>query len=217
MINLLPPKRVLGIKVARNNTILRRYLELSIMAMLILCATVFAAHYFIHLQNVHTQTAVTLGEVKIKELEPVNKKAEELSKTVNIIDSLISRNIKFSELLVKLGAVMPDGSVLTGLQFSVDSLDSPLVISAQINDEQKAAILRNNLAGSDLFERVEIKNITLNEASSGTASSTTTPATPVIQQPGLTTTSAAGETSQYRYTAKLDAYFKTGVLEPKKL
>ena len=213
MINLLPPKRVFGIKVARNNTILRRYLELSLMAMLFLCATVLIAHYFIHQQNVNTRTSVHLGEVKIKELEPINKKAEDLSKTVNIIDSLISRNIKFSELLVKLGAVMPDGSVLTGLQFSVDSLDSPLVVSAKINDEQKAAILRNNLAGSDLFERVEIKNITLNEE--GTSSATSLAPSSVPVAPSSIT--AAVPTVQYKYSTKIDAYFKPGVLEPKKL
>ena len=67
MINLLPPKRVFGIKVARNNTILRRYLELSLMAMLFLCATVLIAHYFIHQQNVNTRTAIELEEVKLKE------------------------------------------------------------------------------------------------------------------------------------------------------
>ena len=213
MINLLPPKRVFGIKVARNNTILRRYLELTLMAMLFLCATVLIAHYFIHQQNVNTRTAIELEEVKLKELEPINKKAEDLSKTVNIIDNLISRNIKFSELLVKLGAVMPDGSVLTGLQFSVDSLDSPLVVSAQINDEQKAAILRNNLAGSDLFERVEIKNITLSEESTNSAGSSVPSSAPVASP----SVAPVVPVVQYKYSTKIDAYFKKGILEPRKL
>src|SRR5690606_7011410 len=142
------------------------------------------------------------------ELEKIQKDAEELSVTVNTISALLARNVEFSEMLTEIGSVMPSGAVLTGLQFSIEDLESPLVISAQLDTEERAAVLRNNLASSNLFHKAEIKSIKLleDEEPSGTGTSGGSTITPAPQQP--TTTLAPAAPSPYKYTVTIDAYFK---------
>ena len=76
MINLLPPKRVLNIKTARNNTVLKRYIELTIFSMiLIIIATVLAFILFTNERD-NIQETVDIDQQKIAKLEPVQKQAE---------------------------------------------------------------------------------------------------------------------------------------------
>ncbi len=206
MINLLPPKRVLNIKTARNNTVLKRYIELTIFSMiLIIIATVLAFILFTNERD-NIQETVDIDQQKIAKLEPVQKQAEELSATVNTISGLLSRNIKFSDMLTQIGGVMPSGSVLTGLQFSIEDIKSPLVVSAQVDSEQKAAVLRNNLASSDLFEKAEIQSISKNEVGDSTA--------PSIGSADIS--SSQTQDSQYSFTTVINAYFKQSVTGVKK-
>lgn len=221
MINLLPPKRLLEIKIARSNLVLRRYVELTMLSLTFLAATIFVAHHFFTVQQNNIQRTVDLQQQKIAELEPVQKQAEELSATVNTISGLLSRNVKFSDMLTQIGGVMPAGSVLTGLQFSIEDAESPLVVSAQVDNEQKAAILRNNLANSKLFSRADIKSITKIEEKSTTSTQTiaptptTTTTTETTTVPVLTPTTPTVPPSPYKFTTVINAYFKDGILGAK--
>ncbi len=205
MINLLPPGRVLNIRLARNNTILRRYVELILVGSLVLLAAILVARYFFSAQNANIQHTVDLNDAKIASLQPVQKQAEELSATVNTISGLLSRNVKFSDMLTQIGGIMPPGSVLTGLKFSLEDVEAPLVVSAQVDNEQKAAVLRNNLAASSLFEKAEIKNITKIEDE-------TTTATPTSPTAGSSAVSTPEPVSPYKFTTIINAYFKPGIL-----
>ena len=199
MINLLPPARLLNMRIARNNVILRRYLELALLSMAIVAIAVIGAYYFLESQQNNSEQTASLARQKAEELAPVQKQAEELSVTINTISGLLSRNMKFSEMLTQIGGVMPSGSVLTGLQFSLQDLKSPLVVSAQVENEERAAVLRNNLANSALFKSAEIKSII--EIEEGDEE-------PVVNPDG---TVVPAQENPYRYTTTINAFFKDGV------
>ncbi len=111
-------------------------------------------------------------------------------------------------MLTQIGNITPPGAVLTGLQFSIEDLKLPLVISAQVDSEQKAAVLRNNLAGSSLFSKADIQTISQIGASGSTNS------VPSNSQSSSGSTDIA--TGPYKYTTVINAYFKatTGVKKP---
>lgn len=199
MINLLPPARLLNMRIARNNVILRRYLELALLSMAIVAIAVIGAYYFLESQQNNSEQTASLARQKAEVLAPVQKQAEELSVTINTISGLLSRNMKFSEMLTQIGGVMPSGSVLTGLQFSLQDLKSPLVVSAQVENEERAAVLRNNLANSALFKSAEIKSII--EIEEGDEE-------PVVNPDG---TVVPAQENPYRYTTTINAFFKDGV------
>jgi Tfp pilus assembly protein PilN len=191
MINLLPSERLTTMRLARANTVLKRYIEFIIIGLGILAVISAGSYYYLNRQRQHISQSVALNQTKINQLEPVQEKAEELSRTINTIAGLQSRDVKFSQLLTTIGGIMPQGAVLTGLQFSLDDLKSPLIISAQIDSEQKAAVLRNNLDSSELFSKAEIQTITQGDT-------TTTTGAPV----------ASTINSPYKYTTVINAYFK---------
>lgn len=209
MINLLPPKHKVTTRIARSNTILRRYVELIIISMVVIATSLFAAYYFLQRQQQNVRSTLETNQKKVAELEPVQKEAEELSATVNTISGLFSQNVKFSEMLTKIGGTMPPGTVLTGLQFSIENTDAPLVISAELENEERAAVLRNNLIASGLFKDVTIKTIVLNEEK------------PAAQQNSNTEAQAAPASNtattlnKYRYTVAIEALLLTNSGEKK--
>ncbi len=199
MINLLPPKRLLNMRIARSNTELRRYVELTVISMAVLAFAVAAAYYFLNNQNKDTKQVVAINQAQVNQLKPVQQQAEQLSATVSTISGLLSTNVKFSDMLIQIGGLMPSGSVLTGTQFSLEDLDAPLIVSAQVETEEKAAILRNNLANSPLFSGADIKSIIeIDEPESSTASTGTEAQAPA----------AASKEARYKYTTTINAYFK---------
>lgn len=196
MINLLPPQRVVSLKIARSNTVLRRYVELTVVSMILLFAAFGMAYYFLHAQQTNTAQTVELDKQKIEKLQPIQAQAEELSGTVNTVAGLLTNNVKFSQMLTQIAGLMPQGSVLTGLQFSIEDVKLPLIISAQVDSEQKAAILRNNIEASDLFSRADIQNISLIGESGSTNS---VPNNGAANNPSSTQ-------SLYTYTTVINAY-----------
>lgn len=203
MINLLPPQARTNIKIARNNTTLLRYVELLILALLVVTTAYIVGQYFLSTQQSNVQNVVDANKVVIDELKTVQNDAEQLSATINTISGLLSREISFSDTLEQTSALLPQGSVLTGLQFSIEDLKSPLVITAQVDTEAKAAVLLKNLQSSDLFENTQLVSISQIKEET----SVTTPLAPTTPE-ATAPTAPATASSPYKYTAVINAYFK---------
>lgn len=182
MINLLPPTRLLDIKTARNNTVLRRYIELLLLSMVIIGLAVAASYYFLDSRRNDVQSSLEANKKTINELKKTQDQAQGLSTTINTVAKLLAQNIKFSEVLTKIGNVMPEGASLTNVQFEADELNAPLIVTVDMVNEERGAVLRNNLAKSELFQDAKIKSIIAIEAPE--------------------------EGYPYKYTAILQVYFK---------
>lgn len=209
MINLIPPKRLVDIRIAHSNTILLRYVQLLVVSLFVVLSALAVSYYFLHRRQQDVQAILTVEQKKVQQLELVQKDAEQLSATINTIAGLQSRNLKFSEMLTKIGSAMPDGTVLTGLQFSLENADAPLVISAEAENERLAAVLRDNLLTIGLFKTATIKNITLLEDPEET------PQQPVDKEPATTGEPAAQaqeEPKPYRYSTTIATDFKDMVV-----
>ena len=206
MINLLPPQTRVNMRIARSNTSLRRYIELLILALLVVVTAYIAGQYFLSSQQENVQSTIDANKRSVKKLEGVQKEAQQLSATINTIAGLLSREISFSSMLEQTSALLPQGSVLTGLQFSIEDLKSPLVITAQVDTEAKAAVLLKNLQSSNLFQNTQLVSISQIEEES--TSTLTTPLTTTETAPTVSTT-----TSPYKYNAVINAYLKPASTE----
>ena len=188
MINLLPPARLLNMKTARSNTVLRRYVELLIISMIIIAAAVAVSYYFLDSRRNDVKSALAADSKSIAILKKAQDEAQGLSGTINVVAKLLSQNIKFSDVLTKIGSVMPQGASLTNVQFEADQLNSPLIVTVDMVNEERGAVLRNNLANSDIFKDAKIRSIL------------------AIEEPE--------EGYPYRYTAVLEVYFKDTKAKP---
>lgn len=202
MINLLPPQTRVNMQIARNNTSLRRYIELLVLALLVVVTAYIAGQYFLSSQQNNVQSTIDANERTVKKLAGVQKEAQQLSATINTISGLLSREISFSSMLQQTSALLPQGSVLTGLQFSIEDLKSPLVITAQVDTEAKAAVLLKNLQSSNLFQNTQL--VSISQIEEEPTSTPTTPLTTADSVPATPATSA----SPYKYTAVINAYLK---------
>lgn len=188
MINLLPPKNLTAIKYAKANTNLFRHITIISFGLIGLVLVVLGAERLLVQKQANTRALSQANEARIKELEPVQTKAQQLSETINTITRLQSQDVKFSALITQIGSLMPSGSILTGLDFSIEDLNAPLTISAEVESEPTAAILRNNLVNSELFSSADIKTIT-NKSQAGD-------------------NSAAAAASRYKFTTTIEAHFE---------
>lgn len=161
MINLLPPKRLMNMRLAKSNTILSRYIKLLLISMIILGGIVAGAYYFLDIQQQRAAEAQRLDQKRIDALLPYHEQAQQLSTTVSTIANVMSSDVAFSNMLTQIGNLMPSGAALTGIQLSAEDLSAPLVVSAHVDTEQRAVVLLNNLNQSDLFERAQIRTIQL--------------------------------------------------------
>jgi Tfp pilus assembly protein PilN len=204
MINLLPPQRLLNKQIARSNTVLRRYAQLSVISMVVIGLAVVVASYFLKSQHNDVEETVARNTQKVSELSPVHKQGEELAATITTISNLLSHNVNFSDMLTQIGGVTPPGAILTGLQFSIEDFDSPLVITARVESAERGAVLRNNLASSDLFAKAEIQSITQ-------AGDSDTSSVPDAPTPEGDIAPKTQKQSRYKYTAVINAHFKKDV------
>lgn len=165
MISLLPPESKTATKYARLNVTLIQYCVLVMIISAALIAIIFFAMAVVDKQEDNLKAVIAEDQAKAAELEVVNGEAKELSTTINTISKLLEREIKFSELLEEIASILPKGTVLTGLTLS-EKQDQPLTLDALVVDEEAAAILRENLDDSDLFEAADIVSIAAGESDS---------------------------------------------------
>ncbi len=195
MINLLPPRERIDIELSKKNSVLRRYVELLLLAVLIVFVVIAGSLYYLKQQENNTRQSLELNSEKMKELEASQEEAQQLSTTINTIAALLSRDLTFSAMLKDIGTLMPSGAVLSGLELSGTDTKAPLIVSARIENEQVAAVLRNNLANSELFDKAEIVSITK------------------VGTENVSSSSSSSQNSQvddkYKYTTLINAYFST--------
>ena len=88
-------------------------------------------------------------------------KTTDLNKTVDklaTVDKLYSSGISFSQLVPKIGSILPEGTILNGLSLTGESTDT-LLLDMNLQNPELAAVLIKNLVESDLFEAADISNI----------------------------------------------------------
>lgn len=98
-------------------------------------------------------------EEEVAKLEASQKDVEKISSQLKTIDKLYSGEVKFSVLVPKIGALLPNGVVLNALTLT-GGRTSPLQLDIDMDQQNLAAVLQQNLVNSDLFEAVDISAIT---------------------------------------------------------
>jgi Tfp pilus assembly protein PilN len=159
MINLLPPEIKDSIRFARINVILIQYAIIAIFTVVIVITLMLFGKASLGNTKSELEELIRVDRVKIAELEQVNTEAKKLSETVSTIGKLIDQEVKFSVLLQEIGAVIPKGTVVSGLTLSQDAAE-PISLSVLTDSAERAGVLQENLIASDLFLSADILSVT---------------------------------------------------------
>ena len=158
MINLIPNTTKEARKYGRRNKTLVGYC-LGVMAIgLIGVAIIFFNLRYVDKDDAQIRKEMRQREVEIQKLETGQKDVDKIAEQLKTIDKLYAGEIKFSELIPKIGSLLPNGVVLNALTLTGGKA-SPLQLDVDMESQNLAAVLQQNLVNSDIFEAVDISSI----------------------------------------------------------
>ena len=162
MINLLPPKLKNQAKYARWNVSMLQYTFLILAISVSLVAVLVFGVVIVSRDEKSLQQAIGVKEDTLAQLQPEVDEAKALADKINTVGALTKKNVKFSQLIQNIAALIPSGASLSGLTLTGDE-QRPLQIEAKTDTPQLAAVLRENLESSDLFSLADIQTINIGD------------------------------------------------------
>lgn len=169
MINLMPADYHAELRLSHLNSILRRWIAATLLATGGLVFIMVAGWIYIDQQNRNLSHSInTLNlQLQAQDLAGTQAKAKAISSNIKIINQVLSREIKFSDLIKQIGSVMPPGTVLSGLTLS--KIDGALDLAADARDSTSAAQIAVNLSdpSSKIFDKVDIVNVNCSSTAAG--------------------------------------------------
>ena len=161
MINLLPPELVARLRFSHQNAALRRWLGIFVLATIGLIFILGFGWIYIDQQNknLNRNLEVTKLQLQAQDLDGTQKKAKDISGNIKVINQVLSREIRFSDLISQIGSVMPPGAILSSL--TLNKVDGGLDLSASAKDYTSATQIAVNLSDpkNEIFDKVDIVNI----------------------------------------------------------
>lgn len=169
MINMLPSEYVDVIRHSKLGEHLVRWL-FSLVAAIFGLLIIFTLGWLYLDHQTKTLTSEVAGgksQLEQQNLSGVKKDAEQISKDIKVINQVLSREIRFSELIQEIGKAMPPGTILGGLTLA--KVDGSIDLTASAKDYTTGAQIALNLSDpkNNLFSRADI--ISINCTSSDTA------------------------------------------------
>ena len=167
MINLLPTKVKNDIKFARLNVTIVEYSVLALAMALGLVGILFFGHTLASREEVLLTNLVNDKRANLADYDQDLEKAKTLDKRIDTIEALLEREIAFSRLLPSIGALVPPGTNINGLELDTEDGNN-LKINGQSSTQNGASVFRENLVNSgDIFTRADIVSINLVPSDSG--------------------------------------------------
>lgn len=161
MINLLPTDYRLRLRYGQLNARLRKWLVIGLVLIVGLLLVLTGGWLYMDRQTrqLNRSIANTQQQLESKSLVNVQKQADQISQNVRIINQVLGREIRFSDLIQAMGQVMPSGTVLGSLTLA--KVNGAVDITANTKDYSSAAQIAINLSDpkNQIFEKVDILNV----------------------------------------------------------
>lgn len=158
MINLLPDERKLDIKAARANTILLRYMAIIALAFAFIGGAVYISYMLLQTTMASAEQRVTDNDTKAGVFSSTQAEVQALSTKLSDAKSILDQEIRYSQVLVKIGQLTPPGVVLGDLTLDTASFGgTPVELTAYAKSNSEASQLQSQLQSSPLFSSVVLK------------------------------------------------------------
>lgn len=158
MINLLPQFIKESRAYGRKNIALFGYSMALLGTALITASIMLVSLQFIGSEEPNLRQKITEGQTTITELEKSIQNIETVASRLDTAREINSLSISFSELIPKIGAVLPQGVILNALSFTGGPTD-PLQLDVDLANASLAPVLIRNLVESGIFEAADISSL----------------------------------------------------------
>lgn len=167
MINLLPPTLKEGYRYGRRNVVLRRWVLAMLIALIGLGGLGTYGSLRLHQSTSDTQNQVraTTAQLQKEHLTITKNQVQDISNSLKLAVQVLSREVLFSKLITQIGAAMPNGANLTGLD--INQVSGGLDLEAEATNYTTATQVQVNLTdpANKIFAKVDINSIQCNGTS----------------------------------------------------
>jgi Tfp pilus assembly protein PilN len=172
MINLLPPDIRSHYRYAHGNVVLLRWLMACGVALigLILLAGLGIVYTNQTSKSLDSQVTALQSNLEQQNLSKTKAQTENISSSIKLAVTVLSKEVMFSKLLNQLGKITPSNTNLTDL--TISQAEQGIDITAQTKNYESATQLQVNLAdtGNKLFQKADIVSITCTSNTDGAES-----------------------------------------------
>lgn len=159
MINLLSDERKDAIRAARVNVFLVRYTVILILAFVFIMSALYVSHSVLGTTIKSADELIANNDVKAGVYSETGEQVTALSAKLNETRSILDQEIRFSQVLVDIGQLMPKGTILGDLTLTTTNFNGqPTEIKAYAKSTAEAGQLQAQLQGSPLFSQVVLKS-----------------------------------------------------------
>jgi hypothetical protein len=158
MINLLPEEIRIERQYGRKNRILVVYVLALLTTALLVATVMIGSRQFFSTDDSAIKTEIEQNNSTITVLQSRTADINTIVARLDTVNKLYDSGISFSELVPKIGSLLPEGTVLNALSLTGESTDT-LNLDVDLERPELAATLVINLIDSKLFEAADIGNI----------------------------------------------------------
>ncbi len=151
MINLVPPEQKRQIRAAQTNVLLFRYCIASLFLAFSLASLVAIAYITMNNSKSTAEQALRDGQVKSAQYADVQKSATEFTNNLAIAKTVLDKEVKYTNVAIKIAQTLPSGIVLNSLQLDAESFGKPMTLDAKGKSYNDALRLKTAFEQSSDF------------------------------------------------------------------
>ncbi len=143
MINLLPDKEKDDIDAARVNVVLVKliiFLSIAIIFLAIFCASTYL--------SLNSKKQADENDLKVGE---TSGSTDNIGTIIANTQTIFNRQLNYSDLIMDIGASLPNGASMSVLSLNQDALNSPFEIEIMSNSNMMIPMITNNLIARNLL------------------------------------------------------------------
>lgn len=161
MINLLPQDIKETNSFGAKNRVLLRWVAAFFVGILGIVLVVLFGYFQLNRSIAATQTQVRQSEQRLQEqnIQQTQQETEEIDSSIKLALQVLEKKILFSKMLERIGAVMPEGTILEGI--TLQEIEGGINLVANAQTYQTATQVQVNISDetSDVFKTADILSI----------------------------------------------------------
>ena len=159
MINLLPPEEKRQLRAARTNTLLARYNILLLGAVAFLSIATAVVYLYLTGTKAAADQVVRENSIQTSQYASVLTEAQQFRSNLAIAKRILDREITYTQVLINIAQVMPEGVVLQSLVLDATTFGSETTLTAQARNYDRALAFKDALQNSPYFSEAHFQSV----------------------------------------------------------
>lgn len=164
MINLLPEETKNDIRAARSNVYIANYTLIIVLAFVLIGIAFYSSYLFMEVTEENAKTVIESNDTKAGVYSQTKQDVDTLNSQLSGAKSILDQEIRYSQVLTKIGAALPTGTVISNLDVSNSNFQgTPVDIVIYAKSAESAAVIQSQFMNSGVFTSVTIKSTESNQ------------------------------------------------------